>query len=226
MGYTTNFEGSFEFNKQLSPKMLDYLKRFNDTRRMARNTDEVFGTDGEFFVFGGGFAGQDHEDNILDYNKPPKTQPGLWCQWTPNEDGTELEWDGGEKFYEYTEWLYYLINKILAPNGYVLNGEVDWSGEESGDVGTIHVIDNIVYVNGTLFNNDNVEHYVGYGKYKTCSMELDKVLILDNVEKVLKEPKKVTEEDMQKAVKDMALGLLRKEEFEEISNKFVETLGY
>ena len=151
MGYTTDFSGSFQFNKQLSSKMLDYLKKFNETRRMGRSTDAVFGTQGEFFVFGGGFAGQDREDNILDYNMPPSTQPGLWCQWTPNEDGTELEWDGGEKFYHYTDWLFYLINKILAPNGYVLNGEVEWFGEDRSDVGTIVVKDNVIFENGTEF---------------------------------------------------------------------------
>jgi hypothetical protein len=56
-----------------------------------------------------------------------------------------IEWDGGEKFYNYTEWLVYLINKILKPNGYVLNGVVQWQGEEVGDVGEIFVEDNKVF---------------------------------------------------------------------------------
>ena len=145
MGYTTDFSGRFELNKQLSPKMAQYLKLFNETRRMKRNTDEVFGVQGEFFVFGGGDFGQNHEPNIIDYNEPPATQPSLWNQWTPSDDLMAIEWDCGEKFYNYTEWLVYLIHKILAPNGYVLNGVVTWQGEETGDVGEIFVENNRVF---------------------------------------------------------------------------------
>ena len=146
MGYTTDFSGQFELNKELSPKMAQYLKLFNETRRMKRNTDEVFGVEGEFFVFGGGSFGQDREPNVINYNQAPSTQPGLWCQWTPTSDNMGIEWDGGEKFYYYTDWLVYLIYKILAPNGYVLNGVVEWSGEGMGDVGDIFVEDNKVFV--------------------------------------------------------------------------------
>ena len=129
MGYTTDFSGRFELNKQLSPKMAQYLKLFNETRRMKRNTDEVFGVEGEFFVFGGGSYGQDNEPNVIDFNEQPTTQPSLWNKWLPTDDGMGIEWSGEEKFYGYTEWLVYLIHKILAPNGYILNGVVEYSGE-------------------------------------------------------------------------------------------------
>jgi hypothetical protein len=100
------------------------------------------GDEGEFFVGGDGFMGQDKDDSIKDYNYPPANQPGLWCQWIPNEEGTEIEWDGGEKFYDYVEWLEYLICKFLRPWGYTLNGEVEWQGEERIDVGKIVAEDN------------------------------------------------------------------------------------
>ena len=51
-------------------------------------------------------------------------QPGLWCGWRPNEDGTVIEHDGGEKFYDYTEWIQYLVHHFLEPWGYKLNGDV------------------------------------------------------------------------------------------------------
>ena len=146
MGYTTDFSGRFELDKPLAPKMKKFLTMFNETRRMKRNVDEAFGIDGEFFVFGTGSFGQDNDSTIVDFNQQPSTQPSLWCQWTPSEDGTAIEWDGGEKFYAYSEWLFYLINKILAPNGYTLNGTVIWQGEETGDVGKIHVVNNVVTV--------------------------------------------------------------------------------
>lgn len=172
MGYTTDFNGKFNLNKELSPKMAQYLTLFNETRRMKRNADEVFGIDGEFFVFGRGSYGQDQEENIVDYNDAPSTQPGLWCQWSPTEDRMGIEWDGGEKFYNYTEWLVYLIHKFLAPNGYVLNGVVEWDGEGSGDVGEIFVEDNKVFIQEWKGNKHEV--------LPTKNMQTDIVLILDD----------------------------------------------
>lgn len=73
-------------------------------------------------------------------------QPGLWCQWVPNDEGTAIVWDEGEKFYSYVEWIEYLIAHFLAPWGYKLNGEVRWVGEDSSDRGIILVADNVVKV--------------------------------------------------------------------------------
>lgn len=70
--------------------------------------------------------------------------PSIWCQWQPTVDGKGIEWDGGEKFYEYTDWLAYLIEKFLEPWGYVLNGEVTWQGEDPDDIGMLRVVNNDV----------------------------------------------------------------------------------
>lgn len=145
MGYTTDFEGRFDLNRTLDPVTFLFLKQLNVTRRMKRRgLAPEYGVDGEFFVGGGGFMGQNHEDSIADFNAPPSTQPSLWCQWVPTDDGNAIEWDGGEKFYEYVAWLEYLIEKILEPRGYVLNGSVKWAGEDPRDLGVIDVRDNRV----------------------------------------------------------------------------------
>jgi len=187
MGYTTEFIGSFNINKPLSEKMKKFLVLFNDTRRMGRKVPDVFGHEGEFYVFGGGSFGQDNEPNIMDFNKEPKTQPGLWCKWVPNEDGTEIVWDGAEKFYSYTEWLVYLIHKILKPNGYVLNGRMTWQGESAGDVGELIVENNRVFIEPYKGKREektpeNCGKF-GYvdGEYRNTKnfMEIDTVLILD-----------------------------------------------
>lgn len=146
MGYTTDFSGSFQLNKPLAEKTKEFLTKLAQTRRMGRRVDAKYGIEGEFFVDGSGSFGQGNDSNIIDHNDAPATQPGLWLQWIPNKEGTAIEWDCGEKFYNYTEWLVYLIHKILAPNGYVLNGKVTWQGEETGDVGEITVKNNKVFV--------------------------------------------------------------------------------
>lgn len=184
MGYTTDFSGRFELNKELTPKMAQYLKMFNETRRMGRVTDEVFGVQGEFFVFGGGDFGQNRDENVIDFNTPPSTQPGLWCQWTPSDDNMGIEWDGGEKFYYYSDWLVYLIHKVLAPNGYVLNGVVTWQGEEIGDVGEIIVENNRVFEQPWKINREEITPQTAtkYDYHKgqiTDYMRTDIVLILE-----------------------------------------------
>lgn len=145
MGYTTDFYGKFTLDRPLDEETKTFLQKLARTRRMARKLPAEFGIEGEFYVDGGGLCGQDKESSVIDYNKPPCTQPGLWCQWTPSEDGTYIEWDGGEKFYCYVEWLQYIITRVLNPKNYLLNGEIDWQGEESDDFGKIVVVDNIVY---------------------------------------------------------------------------------
>ncbi|MEG3894833.1 MULTISPECIES: hypothetical protein [unclassified Microcoleus] len=84
------------------------------------------------------------EVSVVNYNRPPKTQPGLWCQWIPTADGGGIQWSGTEKFYYYVEWLQYIINNFIEPWDYILNGEVNWQGERAEDIGTIVVASNLI----------------------------------------------------------------------------------
>jgi len=129
------------------------------------------GPDGAFFVGAEGFMGQENDESVADHNVPPgqlsyrigddfrtrwdenkrrsknlECQPGLWCQWEISEDRQYLQWDEGEKFYYYTEWLRYLIKNFFEPWGYKLNGEVEWHGEAFDDRGVIICKDNVVEV--------------------------------------------------------------------------------
>ncbi len=153
MGYTTDFTGQFNISPVLKDDHRMYLKEFCETRRMKRNSaiadrssdmlreivDLPIGDEGGYFVGGGSGFNQKLDNSVIDHNIPPVGQPGLWCKWTPNMDGYAIEWDGGEKFYNYKEWLEYIIEHFLAPWGYILNGKVEWSGEEQGDVDVIEV---------------------------------------------------------------------------------------
>ena len=40
MGYTTEFEGSFEFEEPLTDEMMHYINRFSRTRRMKRDVEK------------------------------------------------------------------------------------------------------------------------------------------------------------------------------------------
>lgn len=150
MGYTTVFEGQFNLNKKLDTETHEFLNKLASTRRMKRNVDEsVYGIEGELYVDGEGFKGQDREDNVIDSNSPPWTQPGLWLDWTPTEDGTAIEWNRNEKFYDADDWIIYLIEKVLKPKGYVLNGVVNAEGED-GYQYHIFIKDNKVIVSAGL----------------------------------------------------------------------------
>ena len=146
MGYSTDFSGKFIIDRPVDDDTFALLKGLDSTRRMKRNVDPTYGVEGEFFVSGSGFMGQDRDDTIIDFNSPPSTQPSLWCQWLISDNKKEIVWDGGEKFYNYVEWIEYIIHKILAPRGYSLSGKVSWEGEDQGDVGKIRIENNNVSV--------------------------------------------------------------------------------
>lgn len=161
MGDSTDFNGSLKFNKEVSIELQEYINRFSATRRMPRDNEKIkeiypnwkelcffgeLGNMGEYFAPISKNYGQDYDDkSIIDYNGfNCSVHPGLWCQWVI--DGDELVWDGGEKFYNYVEWLYYLIDNFFDPLGYKLNGDIVWQGEDTDDCGVIHVENNSVEI--------------------------------------------------------------------------------
>jgi hypothetical protein len=157
MGYTTYFEGSFKVEPPLEGRHAVYLHAFNDARHMERDVamtallpDPVreavglsVGKYGEYYV--GESEAMAPGGDVLDYNRPPIGQPGLWCKWVPTDDNAGIEWSQEEKFYDYIKWLKYLLSHFLIPWGYQVSGSVRWEGEEQGDTGVIIVRHNKVY---------------------------------------------------------------------------------
>lgn len=89
----------------------------------------------------------EHRRCLQDINDiPDEDQPGYYCQWVPDDKGEYLAWDGGEKFYDYIDWLVYLRDHLLRPWGYILDGEVFWCGEDPDDRGRIRVVNNTITV--------------------------------------------------------------------------------
>jgi hypothetical protein len=146
MGYTTDFNGVLKLNKQLTEEDDNFIRKLTASRRMKLKVESKYGVEGEFYVaddLGNGFR---DTKKVLDNNSPPSTQPGLWCHILPTDDGMGLEWDGGEKTYDMEDWIFYLINRYLAPRGYVVNGTMEAFGEDHGDIWAIKVEDNVVRV--------------------------------------------------------------------------------
>lgn len=169
MGYDTIFEGSFSLNRPLDPEHKEYLQAFSESRHVKYNDDIVsqpdpirekvglpIGTEGSYFV---GPSTKMTDSLTRDYNRPPKDQPGLYCQWIPSKDGTKIVWDEGEKFYNYIEWIRYLIQHFLKPWNYVLNGEVIWKGESHSDRGIINIDDNVITIERCVGNICDTDDY-------------------------------------------------------------------
>lgn len=178
MGYHTEFYGKFKLNKEMDEKLALYIEKFSQTRRVKRDPKileemglgkkEDFGIDGGFFVDEDLIEEKDkgnfgNDKSIVNYNLPPNGQPGLWCQWTIDRERKNIIWDGGEKFYNAEEWLVYLSENFLKPNGYFINGKILASGEEMEDIWALEAIDgevNSYEKDEIIFNNNesNLKH--------------------------------------------------------------------
>ena len=131
------------FNGDLGPEGLYYLVPLTLTEKQIQ-TDLPAGKLGKkadntyYDPFG-----QLVDVSVINSDCPPKGCPELWCQWIITDNGV-LEWDGGEKFYSYKEWLEFLIEHFFAPSGYILNGAIEWQGEDRDDYGTMVIENNVV----------------------------------------------------------------------------------
>lgn len=159
MGYDTIFEGQFVLDRPLAKNHHEYLNNFARVRHMKRDASKLPrdpvreavglppGHEGEFYVADESLNGEhDPTNSILDHSFPPSTQPGLWCGFVPNEEGTAIVWDQGEKFYCYIGWIKYIVKNFIKPWGYNLTGNITWQGEERKDHGTIKIENNEIEI--------------------------------------------------------------------------------
>ncbi len=158
MGYTTEFTGRFILDRKLEDKHSNYLKAFSAHRHMKIKpldlTKEMIdaeiepGPEGSFFAYD--YTRNYYKNNtyftIIDVNEPPELCPGLWCQWIPSADGLGIEWDGGEKFYNYLEWIQFIKVYFLDKWNYKIYGNVFFQGEDENDKGYIRVKDNEIVI--------------------------------------------------------------------------------
>ncbi len=116
-----------------------------NSRRMKRSPSIIdsrmgyYGVDGVCFVDKTSLInfGQNKDDSIIDYNLAP-LDLSLWLQWNFLISGEEIiiAWDGGEKFYDYEEWLDFIYNSLLSV-GLSFSGKIEYRGEDWDDSGVI-----------------------------------------------------------------------------------------
>ncbi len=148
MGYNTDFEGRVIISPPLSAAEVAYLKNFSRTRHVKR-TQSPYYVDPSYSC----------EPDVIDFNQPHDDKPNSFhCDWAPWEDGTALEWNGNEKFYEATAWMIYLIEHFLRPDchaaghvpgmvgGHICNGLIAAQGEDPADRWNLIVENNQVRV--------------------------------------------------------------------------------
>jgi len=119
MGYTTEFDGSFKVttNEQCSDQYA--IDNFAVSMHEMHETR--------------------HGDNIREFSYAPS----FYCQWVFDDLACSVKWDGGEKFYEYVEWLRIVVD-AADDHDLVLNGKVRYQGERMEDAVTITIENNKV----------------------------------------------------------------------------------
>lgn len=160
MGYTTTFNGVVTINPPLNEAEISFFKELAGTRRMDRRKGPLYAHDDGNF-------GQTQESDVVNYNNSHPSQPGLWLQFEINSEGTEVEWNGAEKFYSAERWMKYLIASLFSDEAvsyvaqhagaandprltkftfdHVFNGEITAQGEDGDDRWLLIVENNKVY---------------------------------------------------------------------------------
>lgn len=150
------FDGSFGVETYLDTETINLILGLNKSRRVKRDTKalarkldislkeclETYLEDGQLYV-------PDNDDitddeSVVSLNEPPSDQPGLYCKWTVDVEDNSIVWDGSQDFENFFEWLNYLIEIVLKPRGYVVNGKVRYIGRRLDDMGLITVKKNDV----------------------------------------------------------------------------------
>ena len=148
MGYTTWFEGGLTPNKPFKKEFINYINAFSEKRHEPRDVEIIKRSDpdwakhcldGNLGPYGMYYVGSFDEEIIDRSAAKGYTCPGYWCDWHINEKTGVVEWNDSEKFYNYVEWLKFLVDNFFEPAGYKLNGEIVWEGEERDDNGVIVV---------------------------------------------------------------------------------------
>jgi len=103
MTYPTRYEGQLTIEPPLNNQEVKALTDFFHSRRIRTTGGPL-----DCRTLDGG-----HQD-VLDYNKPPEGQPGLYCDLEVTEAGDVLRWDrSSETGPDLDKWIVYVIDHLL-----------------------------------------------------------------------------------------------------------------
>ncbi len=80
----------------------------------------------------------DHVNQIENGQFETTGSPDSHSGWFMPDASTLMMRDGG-KYYDYTDWLRWLVDIIFKPFELTMVGEIEWDGEEPGDIGKIRI---------------------------------------------------------------------------------------
>ena len=162
MGYSTDFNGEIKISPKLKANDKEFLDKFFQIRHMKRDMSKLkgisknaikqLGKHGCFYLMDYDNFNEMFDDKTIINVNNSGDMPSTYCNLEIVEDNGEsfVQWNGSEKTYGVNEengWFTWLIDNFFKPNGYVLNGEMTWQGEEDDDIGTIKIENNNVSLN-------------------------------------------------------------------------------
>jgi len=153
MGYNVYYRGEIQISPPLTKEHADVVLAFAKGER-NQLTEAIY-------------------KSIAD--SPDPDLPGYADLFELSEDRSLILPDESEGRHGLRLWLVLLIEHVLEPLAYVLNGEVSWTADEDDDRGTIYVKDNVVEtIDDVIFNEGPSwapEYYVD-GRLKKVLHEL------------------------------------------------------
>lgn len=135
MEYNTYFTGELTITPTISKELTCYIQKFAAREHVKINVENLktviseeqlkkysyngdLGTEGAFYLRNNEIK----NDFVIDFNTMPIGLPSLWCNFEIADGGKMLTWIKSEKTYCAVEWITYLIDTFLAPNGHTVNG--------------------------------------------------------------------------------------------------------
>jgi hypothetical protein len=155
MGYNVYYRGEIQISPPLTKEHADVVLAFAKSER-TQLTEAIY-------------------KSIAD--SPAPDLPGYADLFELSEDRCLILPDETESRHGLRLWLVLLIEHVLEPLAYVLNGEVSWTADEDDDRGTIYVKDNVIEtIDDVIFNEGPSwapEHYVDDLLKKTLQELID-----------------------------------------------------
>lgn len=143
--------GCFTIDKPLTNILYKFLQDFLRCQHIAKRVDN------NKFGFQGEFSTNPEHENLYEPIKQASTQPSIYCQWRIHEDKQSI-FCNDVLDESYVDWLVYILNKVLRPNGYNLIGTVVLKSSETDKIKTLEIKNNDVWVHS---ENTSRIHPVG-----------------------------------------------------------------